>query len=229
MVCLLGMAGPPSKHPNPDDGTPVGIVADSHGQVEPLAAALAYLRQKGCVTIYHLGDICDSLDPGTADACVQLLRKYRVHSVKGNNDHMIVANQTGRKKLSIGGETLAYLKTLPLVIHHGGIILAHSLPFESEMGLSCMVGAMHHGHARRFFRDFPDRILLRGHSHAPAITWQGDNGRIVSESVRPECAIDIAHRKPCIITCGALDHGLCMQWSPENSRITSKRFEGRAV
>jgi predicted phosphodiesterase len=206
------------------DGHLIGIVSDSHGQVAPLADAMAFLREKGCTALYHLGDICDSLHPETADACVGLLREFKVNCVKGNNDHAVVVNHEGRVSTSIHTQTVDYLRELPLVITLREGLMAHSLPFEKQLGLACMVGTMTREHARVFFRKFSDRILFRGHSHSPQISWQDHRGRVTSAAIIPGQAIETKERTPCIVTCGALDHGLCLLWSPADSRILSLRF-----
>jgi len=211
-------------HQDRRDGPLIGLIADSHGRAKTMAAALEYLKAERCTHLYHLGDICDSLHPETADACVELLQDYQVKSVKGNNDHSIVVNQASRKTPSIRPETLHYLEQLPLVIQTGRTIMAHSLPFEKELGLACMVGAMTHDYARVFFRSFGDCILFRGHSHSPDIAWQDCEGRIVSANISLEQTINITERLPCIVTCGALDQGLCLLWSLTDSSVTSLRF-----
>jgi predicted phosphodiesterase len=161
-------ATPPHSRHSP--GAPlVGFISDSHGRAGALAGALAFLKRKGCDTLYHLGDICDSLHPETADACVALLRNFQVNCVKGNNDHSLVVNHGGRESPSIQAMTVDYLSQLPLVIDLKEGVLAHSLPFEKELGLACMVGDMTRDNARTYFRMFADRILFRGHGHSPEI------------------------------------------------------------
>jgi predicted phosphodiesterase len=207
----------------------IGIVADSHGQAESLADGLAFLRKKGCDTLYHLGDICDSLHPETADTCVGLLLEFEVNCVKGNNDHAVVVNHGGRKSASVHVDTVDYLRGLPLVIEFPKSLLAHSLPFERELGLACMVGAMTRDYALDFFRKFNDRILFRGHSHTPGIIRQDRHGRVTSEAILPGQTIEINRPTACIVTCGALDRGLCLLWSPEDRRITSLQFYSREL
>jgi predicted phosphodiesterase len=202
----------------------IGIVADSHGQAEPLANGLAFLRKKGCGTLYHLGDICDSLHPETADTCVGLLLEFGVTCVKGNNDHAVVVSHEGRKSASVHADTVDYLRGLPLVIEQQSSLLAHSLPFERELGLACMVGAMNRRYALQYFRQFNDRILFRGHSHTPEVIQQDRHGGLVPEAIFPGQTIEIKKRTAGIVTCGALDHGLCLLWSPEDGRITSLKF-----
>ena len=67
-------------------------MADSHGKPETILAALAVLKDLNCRPIYHLGDVCDSTRPETAEACLGPLQEQRVITIKGNNDHAIVAN-----------------------------------------------------------------------------------------------------------------------------------------
>lgn len=207
----------------PPDKQLIGIIADSHGQAEPLANGLAFLRKQGCDTLYHLGDICDSLHPETADTCVGLLQEFEVNCVKGNNDHAVVVNHEGRKSASVHADTVNYLRGLPLVIELQESLLAHSLPFERELGLACMVGAMTRNYALDFFRKFKGRILFRGHSHTPEIIRQDRHGRAASEAISPGQAIEIK-RTACIVTCGALDRGLCLLWTPADCRVTSLHF-----
>lgn len=211
---------PPHDRP-PGESALIGLISDSHGQADALAKALAFLRHMGCHALYHLGDICDSLHPETADACVGLLREFQVNCVKGNNDHALVVNHEGRKSASIKAGTVDYLRQLPLVIQLRQSLLAHSLPFEKELGLACMVGTMTEAYARIFFEKFAGRILFRGHSHSPDITWQDPQGRVTSRAIPPGQALDTTRRTPSIVTCGALDHGLCLLWSPSDSCITS--------
>ncbi|MCP4115078.1 MAG: hypothetical protein GY737_06640 [Desulfobacteraceae bacterium] len=70
----------------------IGIMADSHGKPEVIQGAISFLKEKECSLLYHLGDICDSGSPGTADVCVELLKKHDVIAIKGNNDHIVVVN-----------------------------------------------------------------------------------------------------------------------------------------
>jgi predicted phosphodiesterase len=218
------MFKPTSHRRHPRDTPLIGLISDSHGRADLLANALAFMKRKGCDTIYHLGDICDSLHPETADACVGLLREFQVNGVKGNNDHSLVVNHDGRERSAIQAETIGYLRALPLVIRVEGSLLAHSLPFEKELGLACMVGVMSKDYARTFFQRFADRILFRGHSHSPEIVWQDHHGHVVSENIPRGQAIKTTERTPCIVTCGALDQGLCLLWSPTDNRVTSVKF-----
>ena len=116
------MSVDPSGNEHPHGNPAIGLISDSHGLPETMAAALEYLKKHQCGTLYHLGDMCDSLHPETADACVELLQEYRVRGIKGNNDHSVIVNQAGKSNKSIRPETLDYLKQLPLVEIFKGLL-----------------------------------------------------------------------------------------------------------
>lgn len=191
----------------------IGIMADSHGRYRSLEKALTFFKGYGCEAIYHLGDICDSAHPETADHCVSLLRENKVLGIKGNNDHQVVVNHDGRRPTRLARTTIAYLKDLPMIIELGNLVMTHSLPFIQERGLSCMVGVLGHSEAALFFQTYPHKFLFRGHSHYPEILRKQKH-TFVSSKIFPGKTIQLAEKKPCIITCGALDEGFLIIWEP---------------
>jgi len=199
---------------------PIGIMADSHGQAAPIAAAIEYFGRRDCRRIFHLGDVCDSVHPETAEGCLRPLLAHGVTIVKGNNDHTLVANHADRHPVSVGASVLGTLQKLPLRVKHGKAVLAHSLPFEREFGLVNMVRSMGYVEARHFFDTHSQPILFRGHSHTPEIVWRA-NGRIRFEKITAGEAINLDGRMPCVITCGALTRGFCMLWKPDENVIES--------
>lgn len=211
-----------SHHTSP--GQRVGIMADSHGQPWAISRALDFFTSLQCGRIYHLGDICDSFRPDTADACVDLLRRYDVVALKGNNDHTLMVNHTDVRGALIKAETIDYLKQLPLVLHERGAVIAHALPFVREQGLSCMIGTLGPGEQALFFGTYPDGMLIRGHQHFPEIVWR-QQGETHTQKIQPGNRIDLTGKIPCIVTCGALDDGFCMVWEPHNQAIACHHFE----
>ena len=198
----------------------IGIMADSHGQADTVRKALAVFADAHCRTIYHLGDVCDSTLPETANACMRLLQDRQVKTIKGNNDQVIVANHIGREKSPVSPEVLQALKKLDLVKYYQNAMFIHSLPFIRELGLSSLIGTMGPPEISRFFNEFPGHILFRGHSHNPEIAWrQGRQVRVQSLSAGVQ--LNLSERIPCVVTCGALTRGLCMIWNPEENYIES--------
>ncbi|MGB5748277.1 MAG: metallophosphoesterase family protein [Desulfobacterales bacterium] len=198
----------------------IGIMADSHGQADSIRDALAVFADAGCRSVYHLGDVCDSAHPETANVCVRLLQERRVKTIKGNNDQAIVANHIGRAKSPVSPEILQAIKKLELVKYYQNAMFIHSLPFIRELGLASMIGTMGPQEIRSFCDEFPGYILFRGHSHNPEIAWR--NGRQVKvQSLSAGVQLDLSERIPCVVTCGALTRGLCMIWNPEDNYIES--------
>jgi len=201
----------------------IGIMADSHGQPETITAALGMLTDIDCRTIYHLGDVCDSTHPETAEACLGRLRDPRVIMIKGNNDQALVANHIGQARPPVSPENLQCLRNLPLVKYHLNAIFAHSLPFVRELGLASMIGNLGDPEAHRVFKEFPDRVIFRGHGHSPEIVWlQGQ--QITSRSISTGEKFELTAKIPCVVTCGALTRGFCMAWDPEENVIKCLSF-----
>jgi len=196
----------------------IGIMADSHGRSQCLTRALTFFRDYDCEAIYHLGDLCDSAHPETADHCVSLLRENNVFGIKGNNDHQVVVNHEGRQQSHLASTTIKYLKDLPMIIEFGDIVMAHSLPFVDERGLSSMVGVLGHSEATLFFQSYPHKVLFRGHSHSPEILRKQKH-TFVTSKISPGKTIQLADIEPCIVTCGALDEGFLMTWEPGRKTI----------
>ncbi|RPH50917.1 MAG: hypothetical protein EHM85_08655 [Desulfobacteraceae bacterium] len=192
----------------------IGIMADSHGKPDTIAAAVDLFKSEKCPYIYHLGDICDSGCPETAGQCVSIIKANKVEAVKGNNDHAISVNRPE----SISDEIILYLNNLPLVISYRKALFAHSLPFAEMLGLSCMIRGMGEDEAALFFKEYPGKILFRGHSHSPEIISR-ESGKMVVRSILPGENTELAGRIPCVITCGSLASGYCMIWKPGEKSV----------
>lgn len=201
----------------------IGIMADSHGQVETIVKALAVLADMNCRPIYHIGDVCDSTRPETAAACLAPLRDFGVKIIKGNNDHAIVANHSDRARSPVSMEVLQYLKNRPLVLESNRAILAHSLPFVKELGLSSMIGNLGTLDIMRIFKEFPDRIIFRGHSHAPEIAWL-QKRQITRRPLVAGEKCRLSDKVPCVVTCGALTRGYFMVWDAEENVLGCHSF-----
>ena len=67
----------------------IGIIADSHGNLEATAEAIRLLKGRGAGILIHLGDFCDSIRHDLAAAIIDLLLEHDVLVVKGNNDFLV--------------------------------------------------------------------------------------------------------------------------------------------
>jgi predicted phosphodiesterase len=201
----------------------IGIMADSHGQPDKIVAALEFFSERGCRRLFHLGDICDSGHPETAEACVRPLQEYGVMAIKGNNDHQIDVNYTGQPQSLIPCDILDFIRNLPLVRHCQHSVFTHSLPFDRELGLSSMIGMMGKVEMNRFFSTDPQGILFRGHSHKPEVFRKQDK-KIISRTLRIGQRFNLSNRLPCVVICGALTRELCLIWEPFENTIECHRI-----
>ena len=71
------------------NGTCIGLIADSHGNLEATAEAIRILKGRGAGMLVHLGDFCDSIRRDRTAAMIRLLRENGVLAVKGNNDFSV--------------------------------------------------------------------------------------------------------------------------------------------
>ena len=201
----------------------IGIMADSHGQTACLQDALTFFQEKNCNSVYHLGDICDSAHPESADACVHLLQQHNVLGVKGNNDHQVAVNHMDSPRAYISAGTIEYLQHLPLTLEIDPIVLAHSLPFIGQRGLSSMVGTLGENEIGLFFHLYPRQILMRGHSHLPELIQSRPN-TIFNRGLIPGEIQPLTDIVPAIITCGAVDHGFVMIWDQREQALCSYKL-----
>jgi len=206
----------PTKHK-------IGIMADSHGDPESIDKGAIFLKQQGCITLVHLGDICDSNRFDTADACVDRMKTHDIVAVKGNNDHTLTTDARGRKETGILPGTLSFLEDLPLSLTVGHANFVHSRPFVKRLGLSAMIGTIGRRDAETYFKENPDGLLLRGHSHTPEMIHRIDN-QVHFDPVDPGQTLELAGKRPCIITCGALTAGVVMIWEADEDRLTCCSF-----
>ena len=201
----------------------IGIMADSHGNAQLIHAAAVYLKGRGCERICHLGDICDTNRPDTADACVAQVKDHGMVAVRGNNDHSLAADARGRRGGGIRPETLSFLENLPLALTVAGAELVHSRPFVRELGLSAMIGTLGRRDAERYFRETPDALLFRGHSHRPEMIHRVA-GTVRFAALTAGQSIDLSAQRPCIVTCGALTSDFVLVWNPLRNSLNCESF-----
>jgi predicted phosphodiesterase len=157
----------------------IGLIADSHGDVDSTRQGIAALRARGAKEIYHLGDVADSLQRDTLKPLLDLLRETGVLAVKGNNDFAL-EKTLGQEN----GRLAAELKDLPVKRQSGDIIFSHSFPLETFRAFYDPVDDGSTTGAEIIFNDLTFRVHFCGHSHRPILfRWRG--GEVTREAVRP--------------------------------------------
>ena len=158
-----------------------GVIADIHGNLPALDAAVAALRERGVDRYLHLGDLV-GYGP-FPNECVDLVRDLGAVGVAGNHDLIATDRLSGDKCLPLARETLAwtksvltgaarsYLSELPLRLSPDpSIVATHGSLDDPEEYVRTPAEAS--AQLERLRADAPRaRMLLVGHTHeALAVT-----------------------------------------------------------
>ena len=203
----------------------IGLVADSHDQLETLATAVRILEERGAESLVHLGDICDSLRLDLLEDSVRLLRKHRMLVVKGNNDFMLENLLRCQPPENEGrfDHLAAFLENLPMRIVWDGVCFAHSLPFDHLRSFYEPIDMGTTQRAEDIFRLTPHRILFCGHSHR-SVLFRLSGDKVSRESFPEAQPIALDREERYIIVTGSVLERECAifdvdSWSVENIRI----------
>jgi predicted phosphodiesterase len=194
----------------------IGLIADSHGNLEATAEAIRILRARGAGTLVHLGDFCDSIRRDRAVAMIRLLRENGVLSVKGNNDFSVERMLADERRDPDPAEesTSGYLQTLPFTRALNGLLFAHSLPCDSLRAFYEPIDTGNTQRAARLFREVDFRLLFCGHSHI-SILFRMTGGNVTREQIPlGEKFLPDANDRFIVIV-GAADEGECALYECE--------------
>jgi predicted phosphodiesterase len=198
------------------NGICIGLIADSHGNLEATAAAIRVLRGRGARMLVHLGDFCDSIRRDPAAAMIRLFRENGVLAVKGNNDFSVERMLTDerRRPEPAGEQTIAYLRTVPFTLALNGLLFAHSLPYDSLRSFYEPIDTGNTHRAARLFNELDFQLLFCGHSHAP-ILFRMARGKVTREQLPlGEKRLQDADDRFIMIV-GAADEGECALYDTE--------------
>ena len=189
-------------------------MADSHGRADLIETAAAHLRSRGCTLCVHLGDIIDTARPDTLHACLKCVATRQVTAVRGNNEHTLLLNQSAWVDPFIREA----IDGMPFCRRVGSAFLAHSLPFEADLGARCLLDDLDANRLWRFFRSYPGMQLFRGHSHQPEMVWPRQTSlcRAGMPQGRP---LPLPSGQSAVITCGALADGFCLIWDRRQETV----------
>lgn len=164
----------------------IGLIADSHGNLEATRQAIRLLKGLGADTLVHLGDFCDSIHHDRTETMIGLLEAHDVLAVKGNND-FLVENMLAdaRRPLNPEGQrTLSFLRNIPVTRSFNGLRFAHSLPFDSLRSFYEPIDTGDTKRAERLFAETDFQFLFCGHSHLPII-FRKSGSRVTREQWPP--------------------------------------------
>jgi predicted phosphodiesterase len=195
----------------------VGIIADSHGNLEATQEAIRLLKGRGAGILIHLGDFCDSIRHDAAAAMIDRMVQNGVLAVKGNND-FLVENRLAdprRPPDAEGNKMLAFLRNVPVVRARGDVRFAHSLPFDTLRAFYEPIDTGNTRRAEELFNEADFRILFCGHSHLPILFRKAD-GRVTREPVPAGRPTALERTGRYIFVVGAAADGECALYDEES-------------
>jgi len=112
----------------------IGLIGDVHAQDQSLEATLAHLENAGVDALLCTGDVADG--PGDIERCIELLKRHRVHTVKGNHDRWLLQDKArhvpnAHRRDDVSEQARLYLENLPTQIRldtvAGPLLLCHGV------------------------------------------------------------------------------------------------------
>ncbi len=201
----------------------IGLISDSHSNNSLMLDAIRILNDNGASSLIHLGDFCDSLMPETVDDSVEILNKYNVKTLLGNNEYIIltefIQNNPGRVKDS----TVSFMEELPYNFALDDICFAHSLPYDWPAATRQPLKGLVYLFSKK--DDLPYRIIFRGHSHTMSVV-EVNNGQSEEILVKSGEKIQLLKDKKYIITVGAVEDGICAIFDPVSNEFCSIPLQG---
>jgi predicted phosphodiesterase len=224
-----------------DEQGRIGLIADSHGNLEATGQAIRLLKGLGADILVHLGDFCDSIRHDRTEAMIGLLEEHRALAVKGNNDYLVESMLAdASQSLDPEGERmLAFLRSVPVARRLNGLSFAHSLPLDSLRSFYEPIDTGDTQRAERLFAETAFQLHFCGHSHLPII-FRKSGGRVTREAApprgkrvlgaagdTPRMGENIGAEDRFIIVVGAADDGECALYNRNTGEYERLRIFGR--
>lgn len=189
-----------------------GVIADLHGNLQALEAALAFLDRAGVDRVVCLGDLVGYNADG--DACVGVLRARGIDCIAGNHD-LIAIGRLGfdkcalraayalrRTRVALAPATRVFLAALPpsrryedrILLVHGGL----DDPTEYLRTPAAVAAAG----ARLAARDPAIRVCFFGHTHTAGVYTLGPAGLAIDV---PSGPIALAREHLTLVNPGSVD------------------------
>ncbi len=204
----------------------VGLLSDSHGNLEATEKAIDVLTNQGCDQLVHLGDFCDTNRREHIQDICRLLMQREVATVKGNNDYLIelsLSYLTG-KEYNDTKWLYEFLKEVPLTRAVSDICFAHSFPFNYLRAFYEPIDVGSTERASMLFGQMSHRILFCGHSHTPAFFQLSASNRIDRNEVPLGKKLFLDPQDRYIFIVGSADDGECAVFDAEASTYERINF-----
>ncbi|MDY6933638.1 MAG: metallophosphoesterase family protein [Spirochaetota bacterium] len=198
----------------------IGLIADSHSKYSLMTRAIDILLDLGAEELIHLGDICDSLMPEKMDTAVEILNKYKIKAVKGNNECSIISEYLVNHPNTHEDSSISFLKKLPYTITLSNICFTHSTPQDwpaaTRQPIANYLPIIKGNNP-------PFNIIFRGHSHKTSVI-EIKNDSIKNLVLEPSQRIQLQEDRIYVITVGAVEDGICALYNNENNELCFINF-----
>ena len=187
----------------------LGLMSDSHGNLQATEEAINILTNQGCDQLIHLGDFCDTNRRDHLEDIVRLFQKKGVMAVKGNNDYLIELALSDDSERDNPGQRWMYefIKNVPMKIVTGDICFAHSFPFDYLRAFYEPIDVGSTERAVLLFQQMPYRILFCGHSHTPVYFLLNRSAGVLRQVTRPGEKLLLKPADRYIFVVGSVDEG----------------------
>lgn len=202
----------------------IGLMSDSHGDLEKTRSSIALLRRLNADGLFHLGDACDFLRSATILPMIRLLEESKVLAVKGNNELQAERGMDGgfAGPAAEKARVLRFFRGMPFVREFEGLCFTHSMPWGGIRSVYEPVDDGGTEKAASVFRNTDYRIVFCGHSHVPVLfRWR--SGGIRRERLETGARLPLEDGERYIIVVGALERGGCGLFDRES--MTYERLE----
>jgi putative phosphoesterase len=197
----------------------LGLLSDSHGNLEATERAINILMIQGCERVIHLGDFCDTNRRDRLEDIVRLLQERGVIAVKGNNDYLIelvLSNGVG-EGYSDQGWMYEFLKEVPMKVVMDDICFAHSFPFDYLRAFYEPIDVGSTERASFLFQQMPYWILFCGHSHTPVYFCLSYPDGVLRKVAPPGEKLLLEPTSRYIFVVGSANEGECAVFDVEAS------------
>lgn len=205
----------------------IGLIADSHGNIEATAEAIQLLKWRGADMLVHLGDFCDSVHPDRTAVMITLLQQYGVLALKGNNDSLVESILSDPRRVRDADDVtmLSFLKETPIVRAHGNILFAHSLPFDTPRACHMPIDTGGTQRAEELFNTADFHVLFCGHSHLP-ILFRNHQGAVTREKIPAGLPTLLNNNERYIVVVGAAAEGESALYDEETGLYERLQADG---
>ena len=197
----------------------LGLISDSHGNIDATEKAIDILMTQGCEHVIHLGDFCDTSRRQHMEEIFRLFQERRVIAVKGNNDYLIelaLQNGTGEEYADPKG-MYEFLKEVPMTVVMDDICFAHSFPFDYLRAFYEPIDVGSSERALFLFGQMPYRILFCGHSHTPIYFRLSHSEGVLRKEIPLGEKLLLESTSRYIFVVGSADEGECAVFDTEAS------------